>query len=420
VSRVADFRPALAATVLLAVLAGAYEVAVRGLLSLPPPLAATLATPDLSAPTQTSAVAASDSARVVPAPMEEPSLQVPADTAILFTAYNPVADDTLARPLTEHRYVGTLGGRAIVVQLSAGAKSAAGSWYYRTGRQPHERQLVFREQRAGQLVLGEAITTNTPTDADTVAAEWRLSWPLGRVLTGQRQALHGAGRQAVQLRANYAQAVPYQRLGLTAHGNRCAALPSRSRPYYSAEFVRLLSADSLRLDLWQAPPPAARRDSLRRWLLHESCQQTFQNIYVTLNDYGLFSYNVYTEAYYYGAHPEHDEEGFIVDLRTGNEWLVEELLRPGTEPALLKLLARHLRRDYPKMSQDDSWDWKTVPPYPDSFTLTPTGLCAGYGDYALAGYASFAANTTTIPYAELRPLVRPGTPLARMLRARGL
>jgi len=316
--------------------------------------------------------------------------------------------------------VSTLGGRAIVVRLAAGANSAAGSWYYRTGRPVHERLLVFRARRGGQMVLGEAITPNTPTDADTAAAEWRLGWPLGQVLAGQRRALHGVGRQAVQLRANYTQAVPYQLLGLTAQGISCDALPGRSQPYYSAEFVRVLSADSLRLDLWQAPPPAARRDSVRHWLLSESCQQTFQKIEVTLNDYSLLSYNVHKEAYYYGTHPEHEQEGFIVDLRTGNEWLVEELLRPGTEPALLKLLARHLRHDYPEMSQGDRWNWKTVPPYPDSFTLTPTGLCARYGDYALAGYASFAANSTTMPYAELRPLVRPGTPLARMLRARGV
>jgi hypothetical protein len=350
------------------------------------------------------------------APAAKPP-QTPADTAIRFTAYNLLAGDTLASPLTEHRYVGTLGGRAIVVQLSAGANSARGSWYYRTGQQAHERLLAFRGRRGGQLVLDEAITTTTPTN--TAAAEWRLSWPLGRVLTGERRAVRGAGRQAVQLRASYTQAVPYQLLGLTAQGSRCEALPGRSQPYYSAEFVRLPSADSLRLDLWQAPPPAARRDSLRHWLGRESCQQTSQHINVRLNDYDLFSYNVFTEAYYYGTHPEHDQQGFIVDLRTGNEWLVEELLRPGTEAALLKLLAHHLRHDYPEMSQGDHRDWKTVPPYPDSFTLTPSGLCAGYGDYDLVGYASFTANTT-IPYRELRPLVRPGTPLARLLRARGM
>jgi hypothetical protein len=348
----------------------------------------------------------------------QPEPEMPADTAMRFTAYDLLAGDTLAQPLTAHRYMGAFGGRAIVVQLLAGANWAEGSWYYRTGRPTHERRLVFRERRGSQLVLGEDIVT--PTDADTSATEWRLSWPLGRVLSGQRRALHGPGRQAVRLHTGYAQAVPYQVLTLTAHGIHCDAVSGHPQSYYLANFVRLLGADSLRLSLWQAPLPAARHDSLRHWLNSESCQQTSKRLDVMLNDYGLWSYNVWTDAYYYGTHHEHEQEGFIVDQRTGDEWLVEELLRPSTEPALLKLLARHLRHDYPEVSQEDGWDWKTVPPLPDSFALTPTGLYAGYDDYALTGSPTPYVNNTTIPYAELRPLVRPGTPLARMLRARGL
>jgi hypothetical protein len=391
----------------------------------PQPLAAQAAPKRPAASRQNGEVATLDTARAVPdsvvaaaAPEEEPPQEIPADTAIRFAAYDPLAGDTLAHPMRVHRYVGTLGGRAIVLRLAVGASSAVGSWYYRTARQPHERQLAFRRQRGGQLVLAEEITI--PIDADTVAAEWQLRWPPGRALTGQRQAAPGRGRQAVQLREDYTQAVPYRLLRLTAHGSYCDAEPGRSQPYYSSEFMQLLSADSLRLASWQAPPPAARRDSLRHWLLSESCQQVSQRIDVTLNDYGLLSFSVWRQGYYYGAHPEHDQTGFIVDLRTGREWLAEELLRPGTEPALLKLLARHLRHDYPEMSEDDQWHWKTVPPLPSAFTLTPTGLCAGYDDYALAAYAASYANTTTIPYAELRPLARPGTPLARLLQARGL
>lgn len=348
----------------------------------------------------------------------EPAPETLADTAVRFTTYAPLAGDTLGPPrVPTRRYVGTLGGRAIVVQLVAGATWATGSWYYRTGRQAHERQLVFRERRGQQLVLGEALVAPHPADADTGAAEWRLPWPLGRVLAGERR---GAARQAVALREDYAQAVPYQLLGFTAHGHRCDALPGRSQPYYSAEFVQLLGADSLRLSLWQAPPPAARRDSLRHWLCSESCQQTNKRTDVTLNDYDLWSWNVRTDAYYYGTHHEHAQEGFIVDSRTGDEWLVEELLRPGTELALRQLLARHLQRDYPEVSQAGSWDWKTVPPLPYSFALTPTGLYAGYDDYALTGSPTPYVHNTTIPYAELRPLVRPGTPLAHLLAARGI
>lgn len=344
--------------------------------------------------------------------------EIPADTAGRITTHDPGGRDTLAHVLTVHRYVGTLGGRAIVVQLLAGSHRVSGSWYYRTGRQVYERQLDFREQRGGQLVLSEYAAT--PADIDTAAIEWRLSWPLGRVLSGQRRALHGPGRQAVRLPASYAQAIPYQVLNLTAYGERCGALSSHPQPYYSADFVRLLGADSLRLRTWQAPRPAARRDSVRHWLNQESCQETSKHVEVTLNDYGLWSYNVRTDAYYYGTHHEQDQEGFIVDRRTGEEWLVEELLRPGTEPALRQLLARHLRLDNPEVSKEDGWDWKTGPPLPDSFALTPTGLYAGYDDYALTSSYTFMVNNTTIPYAELRPLVRPGTPLAHLLAARGI
>lgn len=381
----------------------------------------------LAAPQPPAAAIAPNPVGVVPdwsvpaAPAEEPPEAIPSDTTIRFATYDPLADDTLAHPLRQRRYVGTLGGRAIVVRLAVGASAVEGSWYYRTGPQPHERRLAFRRRHGGQVVLAENREPDAPADADTAAADWHLRWPLGQLLVGQRRAAHGPQRQAVVLREDYRQAVPYQLLRLTAHGSYCHAEPGRPQPYYSSEFMRVLSADSLRLARWQAPPPAARRDSLRRWLLEDdACHQISKSIWVTLNDYGLLSYGVWTYADYFGNHPDDDQAGFIVDLRTGRRCLMRELLRPGTEPALRKLLARHLRHDYPELNEDGGWHWETVPPLPDSFTLTPGGLYAGYGDYALTAYASHYANNTTIPYRELRPLVRAGTPLARLLAARGL
>lgn len=350
-------------------------------------------------------------------PDSEPSQETPSDTAVRFSTHDPLYGDTVARPQTYRRYLSILHGQAIIVQLLVAANAAggspAGSWYYRYGRHYQEHPLRFRHQRGPRLVLTEDATT------DTAPAEWHLSWPLSRVLPGSRRAVYGPQRQVVQLHEDYSRAVPYELLRLTAYGSYCRAEPERPQPGYSTEYLHLLSADSVRLAYWQAPPPAARRNSLRREV-EGACHQISQEIDVTLNDFDLLSYDLWTQSYYYSAHPEHDSEGYIIDLTTGQELLVEELLRPGTEPALLPLLARHLRQDYPEMTEEGAWHWEKVPPLPSSFILTPTGLQARYGDYALAGYVSHYANKTTIPYNELRPLIRPGTPLARMLQARGM
>lgn len=359
----------------------------------------------------------------------EPPQAIPADTAIRFATYDPLSgDDTLAHPHSYRRYAGTLHGRAIVVHLSVRDNLQvkpyqdyeAGYWYYCAGRPAAEHRLLFRRRGGGQLVLAEAKPDHA-TPADTASTEWQLGWPLGRTMQARRRAVYGPAQQTIQLREDYTQATRYELLRLTAHGSYCHGEPGRAQPYWSTEFLHLLGPDSLRLARWQAPVAAARRELLRQQLLEgESCNQVSESLGVTLNDFDLLSYTIWTEGYYYGAHPEHGIEGFIVDLRTGQEVKVAELLRPGTEPALLKLLARHLRHDYPEMNEEDHWHWKTVPPLPDSFTLTPGGLQADYSDYALAAYISHYANTTTIPYRELRPLLRPGTPLARLLAARGM
>lgn len=353
----------------------------------------------------------------------EPLPETQADTTFRFTTYNPLTGDTLACPHTYRRYLGTLNGKAIVVHLSIRANTRvqlyqeipAGSWYYRYARQPAEHPLLFRRLQNGLLVLTEGSLDNA-SPADTARTQWQFSWPLRRRMQGHRRADYGARQQLISLREDYSQAVRYELPRLTAHSH-CWDEGMRAT-YYSTEFLHLLSADSLRLARWQAPPPAARRNALRGRL--NECEQVGQSCSVTLNDYGLLSYSIRTGGYYFGAHPGHDQAGTIVDLATGRNWLVQELLRPGTEPALRQLLARHLRRDYPELNKDDGWHWRGVPPLPGAFVLSPTGLYAGYGDYALAAYLNHYADNTPVPYAELRPLVRPGTPLARLLLARGM
>jgi hypothetical protein len=58
----------------------------------------------------------------------------------------------------------------------------------------------------------------------------------------------------------------------------------------------------------------------------------------------------------------------------------------------------------------------------EALALTATGLEATYYRSTLSGGGGplEPCYPLLVPYAELRPLVRPGTPLAHMLRARGL
>ena len=96
-------------------------------------------------------------------------------------------------------------------------------------------------------------------------------------------------------------------------------------------------------------------------------------------------------------------------------------MKPGYKHGLRQRLTWHFLHD-PVLESDRRagfGDWTTdessytpllsLPEFNGALTLTGAGLEAAYGH-----------TPVLVPYRELRPLVRPGTPLARMLRARGL
>ena len=57
-------------------------------------------------------------------------------------------------------------------------------------------------------------------------------------------------------------------------------------------------------------------------------------------------------------------------------------------------------------------------PLPAGVALSYTGLVCLYGESDLS--ASLGYVTLEVPYAEVVPLLRPNSPVARMLRERGL
>jgi hypothetical protein len=207
-------------------------------------------------------------------------------------------------------------------------------------------------------------------------------------------------------------------------------------PYLRQEYLHLRGAAGRRpaLRRLQPPPLAVRRQQLRD--NYEPDSRTRYSVEVRLNDFNLLSYQTSYMADPFGGRPQPGTKSFLVDLVTGDSLTIASQLRPGYELPLRRLLTAHLLHDY--NHEDVDWEWQQADrpateqlvdlPRPEretltdeDFLLTGEGLEATYSPFSVYNSpGGMPPASVLIPYAELRPLVRPGTPLARMLSTRGI
>ncbi|MGI4869611.1 MAG: hypothetical protein ACRYFX_00360 [Janthinobacterium lividum] len=434
-----DLRPVLAAGLLLAVLAGAYEAAQR----LPPmPIASRAAAParaklpaDAADPDTVSVT--SD---LVPAvPQAEPVVHCPSEP-IRFVP--PDLSERL--PLGLHRYVGTVGGQAATALLGwhTPHDGASGIFYLHRGGPLYE--VDFWNWNESQAVL----QISTLDGSDTEESAWFMTGLPGAVLRGTW--VNDTGRHPFVLRESYAGAVRATVHTLQLKGGQA------KRPYSSQE----CEAGSYVYEFLQLPASRVVAPALRRALnplpaaVRSRMQATYEELHnqqralgnFLLNDFNLLSYQIGRGRSFTGDSSRYDHwsESYLFDLLTGRELTLASQLRPGYERALRRLVRRHLLHDsqfdFINREHRASWDWRDAASkatnlvalpaasrYDDNghasgLCLTGSGLQATYPSEEL--YSPHKPDeqeyTINVPYAELRPLVRPGTPLARMLRARGL
>ncbi|MBF9141393.1 hypothetical protein [Hymenobacter properus] len=217
---------------------------------------------------------------------------------------------------------------------------------------------------------------------------------------------------------------------------------------YGQAYLHLLGPDTLRPALaeLQCPPPAARATGprqrageklnhvaeARRQGYYEEprgTEEEYSSLYVEYLDYGLLSW---AEDHSYCSGSSACSHGFthvVYDLNTGAVLTLNDILQPGAAVALRHALARHLRTDDDQsesgsptglggeQSADDSFEWLPLPAN-DAFGIVEKGLEFQYSDHELLFYR-WGPNLV-VPWAELLPLLRPDSPVARMLRERGL
>jgi len=332
-----------------------------------------------------------------------------------------------------HRYVGTLGTRPVVLELFLGMDDSgesrtdqlAGSYYdaQRGGRTLFSSQDLHLRRRLHLVTYSE----------ESVPEHWRTRQPLGASLTGTVTA-KGRRARRFALREDYRAAVPLVIRSARMYGET-AQLPQgdRGEPAafmgsYRLRYVQLLGAPARRPALRRLLPsrPAQVRARLRQEFEEgeaATCNIDDYRFHLDLNDYGILSYSKEISDYMVGSpHPNDRFESFSCDLRTGRRITLVSLLRPGRQRALRRLAVRYMDAHYRRAIQD----WNKNPEAPaeylesvdltESFGLTADGLTldANIGPHVMG------STTITIPYGALRPLLRPRTPLNRVLVARGL
>ena len=405
----ASVRLGLATAVLLGVLALAYLVAVRQLV---PASAAVARQPAPRASSTRPSAQAGEAAATVatPARAPEPGPCPPQRTVL------SAGDAAAQRPVVVRHYVGTVGGQAATATLQwQTPDSATGTFYLHRGGP--EYSLAFSQPGLAKVYDDQGGVDNLRQGT------WQLATSVASpLLTGTWRR---AGRvQRLRLRESYAGALRYTFKERTLFdGYRVPGHCS----YVPKMYHLLLVLPSP----WAAPPglrtrlagsPAALRRRIRQdCSTHDSDATGTYTDEVRLNAFYLFSYQTSSYVRAYGGTPDVGTESWLFDLRTGQELPIASQLKPGYKYGLRQRLTWHFLHD-PVLEPDRRaglGDWTTdkgsytpllsLPKLNEALTLTGAGLEAAYGQHTLV----------LVPYRELRPLVRPGTPLARMLRARG-
>lgn len=351
-----------------------------------------------------------------------------------------------------HRYQGTVGGQPVTMMLTIGPDQydstktvCAGTYYYGTARRG-----LLDLVNAGPYQPRQPLELDE-SDASRVTGTWRATQPVGPRLSGtwtspSGQQLPFELRETYQDAQGHQLAVRYEVLREATLGPVCqpgrdeadeetdsaaAEELSDDEQRHPSELHRdilhLLGPDTLRpaLRALQCPVPRKRRQAAQAFAAGDgTCTETSESIAVTFNDFGLLAMTEPSYWYAYGAaHFGHSASGSIYDLRTGEYVSLEGLLRPGAAAKLQRLLTRHLLRDpHPEGDatvEEDAYALNgELVPLPAGIALSYTGLVCMYGEADIR--ASLGYVSLEVPYDEVLPLLRPNSPVARMLRERGL
>ena len=334
------------------------------------------------------------------------------------------------------RYVGTLGGQPVVLELLVwpGTQNVGGTYYFNWGGQAREvsAQATGPDQ---PLFLVESTIPATPEvedekDAAQVTGTWQATQCLGPTLTGIWTDKKTRRTARFELHENYDGVVRYEEIHSCIEAKdscRVAGqLPGhwyylqRDATWYS---LHLVGPDTLR-PAWQrlqCPIPQMRKQQLAALLARTNCSAQAYGLtkskVVNYNGDGLFCWTDVTSITTAANMPGQLVEEHTYNLATGQECRVADWLRPNKRREVGQLAGAYYAAQTPDgAASETACHWQEKPP---TFLLGSDGIAfrAAGDDTSGELFITFHAPIV-IPYAAVAPYVRPGTPLARLVAAR--
>jgi hypothetical protein len=345
------------------------------------------------------------------------------------------------RPTHVSRYTGTIGGKLVTAELRwQRPNSVTGSFYYQKGSAVYSFNSMRRRAGVKAFVLTVARLSHNGYKGEVPTGQWHLSSRLPSAVLAGTWTRPGHPALPFVLHENYLGAVHYGLEEFRLTGGESS--DDGRVPNYQRDFLTLAQPTAVpaRLQRTLALSPATRRRQMLEG--READADVHVWVEIPLNDFGLFCYQTSYDALPFGGRHQTDNQSTLYDVATGQTLTIASQLRPGYERPLRRLLSRHLLHDAtPELDEvnkehNNAWSWRNkkenlsqLVPLPeletesaDDLALTVEGLQASYSPYSIFESPSGMIPTysLTVSYRELRPLVRPGTPLARMLQARGM
>ena len=364
-----------------------------------------------------------------PAPQAAPPADsAPAAPVTAVDQETDIAPPPTPEQLGYHRYVGTVGAEPVVLELRVHLPSDSESSRCEINCYDARTGAMRWLDTDGHFRADQPLALKQLVDWQ-VKSYWCFAQPVGPVLNGTCALVSGQ-HQPIRLRESYTNAVRYEVLTETewfAGGvNPMRTGDQTDSSYFHVGYLHLLGPDTLRpaLARLQCPGPA-RRHRARRRLAKKLVPEPYyvavqyeRSVGVTLNEADVLAYSWYLREGMSGSRTGlFSGQAVVIDLRNGRGLNLPAQLRPGSLAKLQRRLAQQALADTSAYARDLVQPNGHIFLPTHGFTLTPAGWDAHYAtNEDIYPYQTFSGH---ISWAELGPLLRPNSPLQRLVRARG-